>query len=564
MAHALSGYKMLFQTADRALVALEDSVFRDAIVTARDRWALVFERQRGEHADALLSESPADVHVVDLGTGDRRMALIGVKGIEEVSPDGQRFVFYSDGQFYLYEIASGQSRSITSALPTSFDKASADANTEAGPRLLAWASDSRSVLISDGWDLWNIPVTGIRAANLTVDGKANGIRYEQLLFHNGESAGVDLRKPLYLKARGEWTGAEGVARINAQRPGAVLWLWTDASIDIHKAAEADVFFYSRQTATDFPDYHVVNGFDSAGVRVTRANPQQAEFLWTAGARLIDYTSESGARMQAILQLPANYTAGTRYPTIVALAEEGGKSLHMYALGRADDPFNPALYTSRGYAVLFPRVQHTPNNPGASALHAVKSALAAAAAGGITDTARVGMYGRALGGYHASYVISHTAEGIFAAAAASAPVTSLVNMGGSAVVADGNRNAALRRTVRQLFAGSFADSSAPYVRNSPLYSAASVYTPLLLLHNENDDLVDVRQSLDFYSALRQLRKPVVLLQYPDEGHSLLSEENQADAASRLFQFFDHYLRGGAAPAWITGGAPNPLLPELYKH
>jgi dipeptidyl aminopeptidase/acylaminoacyl peptidase len=244
-----------------------------------------------------------------------------------------------------------------------------------------------------------------------------------------------------------------------------------------------------------------------------------------------------------------------------LGDAPENALHRYGNSGPEQPFNPALYTSTGYAVLFVQVQNVVNNPGPSALRAVSSALNAAAAAGIADSTRLGIYGRAMGGFQASYII--TQSGMFAAAAASSPITSLVNMGASAVPTDGNSSAALRRAVQRLFSGSFADSSAPYVRNSPVYNAAGASTPLLLMHNPDDELVDVRQSLDFYSALRQLGKPALLLQYPEEGHTLLRPENQADAATRLFSFFEHHLRGGVAPAWLSGGTGRqaPLLPPL---
>ncbi len=55
--------------------------------------------------------------------------------------------------------------------------------------------------------------------------------------------------------------------------------------------------------------------------MTDANPQQKDFLWTSGVRLVDYTSTRGEKLQAALWLPANYEAGKKYPTLVYIYEK---------------------------------------------------------------------------------------------------------------------------------------------------------------------------------------------------------------------------------------------------
>jgi len=54
------------------------------------------------------------------------------------------------------------------------------------------------------------------------------------------------------------------------------------------------------------------------------------------------------------------------------------------------------------------------------------------------------------------------------------------------------------------------------------------------------------------SARRLGKEGILLSYPDEQHHLTKEENQKDFQVRMKQFFDHYLKGAEAPAWMTEG------------
>ena len=60
------------------------------------------------------------------------------------------------------------------------------------------------------------------------------------------------------------------------------------------------------------------------------------------------------------------------------------------------------------------------------------------------------------------------------------------------------------------------------------------------------------------------KQFVLLVYPGENHGLRQKANQIDYHRRLLQWFDHYLQGEQAPAWITEGISHlELRKELKK-
>ncbi len=71
-----------------------------------------------------------------------------------------------------------------------------------------------------------------------------------------------------------------------------------------------------------------------------------------------------------------------------------------------------------------------------------------------------------------------------------------------------------------FTGGYWDQQDAYIRNSPVYYAKNVQTPLLLLHNDKDGAVDFTQGVEYYNTLRRLQKPVVMLQYKGENHGLV--------------------------------------------
>ena len=119
--------------------------------------------------------------------------------------------------------------------------------------VVGWTSDNASVLISDRWDIWKIPVAaGPPAVNLTVNGKKDQIRYQGRMRIDPDERGIDLTKPQYFSAMSEMDEARRLRRARARhRPGLKMLLWEDASIGrLQKAEKADVWIYRRETPTD--------------------------------------------------------------------------------------------------------------------------------------------------------------------------------------------------------------------------------------------------------------------------------------------------------------------------
>ena len=94
----------------------------------------------------------------------------------------------------------------------------------------------------------------------------------------------------------------------------------------------------------------------------------------------------------------------------------------------------------------------------------------------------------------------------------------------------------------------------YLRESPVFNAQTMDTPLLLFHGTADKVVLWEHSFGFYSILRYLQKPVVFLSYRGEGHGLDQESNRLDIQLRLKDYFDHYLKGAEAKAWMLEETP----------
>ncbi len=541
----------IYRVAETKFIRLADDQVRTVSADPNDRYAIGFDVRDYELLGNLDGRRYRDVYVTDLETGERTLAAERMRWFFGENPKSDHFLYYKGGDYYTYDMAAGEDRNITEGVGTSFINTEDDHNIVDPPiRPIGWAEDGQSVLLSDNWDVWSVPVHGGAGTNLTINGRADGIRYNRVFRLDPDDEGFDLSEPVYFNAYGERTKKSGFARLDPGQTAAELLMWEDASFgNLTKAEDADTYVYTRQTNTNFPDYYVAGGTLSNASRLSDANPQQADVRWSDGSILIDYVSDKGARLQGALHLPANYEEGKSYPTIVFIYEKRSQNLNRYAQPVAYS-FNKSVYTSKGYAVLEPDITYTLNDPGMSAVWCVLPALDAAIATGVVDPERVGLHGHSWGGYQTSFIITQTNR--FRAAAAGAPLTNMISMYSSIYWNTGGANQAIFESSQGRFQGGYWDNIEAYTRNSPVYYATRVTTPLLLLHNDQDGAVDWNQGIEYFNTLRRLNKEVVMLQYEGENHGLRKDANRKDYFVRMQEFFDHHLLDAEAPKWLKEG------------
>jgi len=128
---------------------------------------------------------------------------------------------------------------------------------------------------------------------------------------------------------------------------------------------------------------------------------------------------------------------------------------------------------------------------------------------------------------------------------------------------GGANQAIFESSQGRFKGGYWDNLEAYQRNSPVYYAAKVKTPLIILHNDKDGAVVWNQGIEYYNTLRRMKKPVVMFQYVGENHGLAKAANQKDYTIRMKEFFDHHLKGAPAPSWLSEGVPYLKMREDLK-
>lgn len=564
-------YLAALRVAEHKLVRLGNDSLRDVTLTARDRYAYGFDVRAYERSGNIDGRRYRDVYAIDPRTGSARLlarkslgvGFFGGGGAGMVSsPDGGRLLYWSDGNYHVYDLTTGTSRNITEGAPVSFINKEDDHNVDRPPTpVVGWTKDGSAVLLSDNWDVWRVPVQSGSAVNLTMTGKSQGVRFQRRIQIDPKERGIEATKPIYFAIYGERTKKSGIARIDPGKPGGLTLLFEDAQYFASRARDADVWFFTRQTFNEYPDYWTSDGTFKNARRLTEVGAQQKDFAWSADARLIDYISDKGDSLQGALYLPANYEPGKKYPTVVYIYEKLSQGLHAYAVPNETRAFNPSVYTSRGYAVLMPDIVYRVNDPGMSAVWCVVPAVKAAIATGIVDPGNVGLHGHSWGGYQTAFLVTQT--NIFKSAIAGAALTDMVSMYSSVYWNTGSANQPIFESSQGRFAGNFIDNYDAYIRNSPAFHAKNVQTPLMLLHNERDGAVDFNQGITYYNTLRQLGKDVLLLQYVGENHGLVQPQNQKDYTIRMKEYFDHYLRASPAPDWLRDGIPRLKMQEHLK-
>ena len=558
-------YLAAYRVQPKTFIRLADEDVRTVSLAPKHRFAIGQDSREYELVGNLDGRRFQDVYVIDMTTGQRHLALKRARWYNGPSPDGKSLLYYEDGNYHVYSMESGQARSITLNAPVSFVNTENDHNVVKPPTgMIGWTKDSASVLLADNWDIWQVPVNGGSVVNLTGNGRRDQIRYQRrypIEPVEERALGIDLARPQYFAAYGEWTKKAGIARLPPGRSGVEMLNWSDASFGtLIKAKGADQFIYTRSMATEPNDYYITDASFAKADRLTDQRPQVASYAWTEGSMLVNYTSDKGDKLQAALFLPAGYEKGKAYPTIVNIYEKMSQGANQFANPGANG-FNRSFYTSNGYAVLLPDITYKVNDPGMSAVWCVIPALKAAIATGVVDPKKVGLTGHSWGGYQTSFLVTQT--DMFAAAVAGAPLTNMVSMYSLIYKNTGGGNGAIFEASQGRFKGGYWDNWDAYYRNSPVFFAKNVKTPLMILHNDRDGAVDFTQGVEYYNTLRRLQKPVIMLQYVGENHGLRKPSNMRDYTVRMKEYFDHYLKGAPAPDWMTKGVPRLLMEEHLR-
>jgi len=562
--------------ASNKLVKLGDDNARN-VTPAANLSVAIARNDSAYRGEVAWGGSRADIYKVDVATGARTLIDKGLSREYGTSPDSKWYLYLKSKQLRAFNLTDGTASTLdaTAVAGKSFVNDDDDHAYEKPIwGLGGWTKDSKSVLLYDKYDVWNVPLDGSKATNLTQGaGRAQGIQFRVVRFGAGgaggrgggggrggagaaaDSDGVDLSQPVTLSAYGDRTKKFGYWQVAAGQAPKPL-IWEDKNVGgVIKAANSDRLVFTEQDFNEFPDYWTTNAAFESPKKITDANPFLSEFAWASKKVLIDYKDRFGHQLQGTLTLPAGYEAGKKYPMLVEFYEIMSNTHHNFPMpGYADSP-QISIYASSGYAVFQPDVVYEIGKPGTSAVDCVTSGVKKVIELGYADPKHIGLHGHSWGGYQSSFIVTQT--DIFAAVVTGAPPTNLTSFYSELYKSTGTVQQGIT-TVGQVRMGVGVDpytNTKMFEEQSPIFHVKNIKTPFMILQGGDDGAVDYVEGLQFFNAARTAGKQVIFLTYPGQPHNLTDRDDQKDFAIRMKQFFDHYLLDKPMPEWMANGLPQ---------
>jgi dipeptidyl aminopeptidase/acylaminoacyl peptidase len=278
-------------------------------------------------------------------------------------------------------------------------------------------------------------------------------------------------------------------------------------------------------------------------------------------RAVQYQSQRGESLTAWILLPLGYHAGQRYPVIAwiypgaIMSSTPPRAHEINSNGCCIDPgaMNMQIAAAHGYLVIIPSMPLPPEGEPAELISSLQNgvmpALDEVIGEGTADPDRVFVMGMSFGGFATCGIVTQTNR--FKAAVALAGISDLVSNYTEFNAEDRYDAAPLVDFFVQSMSevGQLRMMRPPwedpdrYVRNSPLFFAGNVTTPVLLIHGDLD-FVGIQQSEAFFTALYRQGKPARFVRYWGEDHAIHSPANIRDMWNQIFNWLARY--GGVAP------------------
>ncbi len=253
-----------------------------------------------------------------------------------------------------------------------------------------------------------------------------------------------------------------------------------------------------------------------------------------------FKSSFGDQIEGRYYLPPNFNPNKKYPLIVyyyggtsptSRTFESTYPLHVYA---AQDfvvyTLQPSGTTGYGQEFSARHVNAWGNQTAEEIIEGVQKFVAAHS---FVDGTKIGNIGASYGGFMTQYLITQT--DIFAASVSHAGISNITSYWGEGYWGYSYSSGAS--------AGSYPwNNPKLYTEQSPLFHADKIKTPLLLLHGTADTNVPIGESIQMYTALKLLNKPVEFIQVEGENHAIYDYNKRIAWNNAIYAWFSKWLKG----------------------
>ena len=549
-------YLAVLHLGSNNLVQLGDKTVPDVTISQHKRFMLA-SSDLPYRKMATWAGFYQDYYLVDINTGLKVPFLTQQPSDAEpsLSGNGKYVVYYQQGNVYLYDIEQAQRSNLTRSLKVSFADEDHDYPSSApGYGFGPWLKDDAGILVYDKYDVWQFNTESKAGFTLTEGkGRAHKIQYrlEGLVDKPDEPTELAYNATILLHGYSDKTKADGFYQARLGEAGIKTLMQGEYKLTVlGRSHDADTIVFSKERFDLFPDLYTASySAPQNAVKQTDLDKQRQAFNWSQ-AELVHWTNGDGKPLDGVLIKPTNYQADKRVPVLVYYYRFMTDRLHAFPQMNINHRPNFAWYINNGYAVFLPDIRFEIGYPGASSVQALTSGVQKLIDMGVADPDAIGLQGHSWSGYQTAFAITQTK--MFKAAVAGAPVANMTSAYSGIRHGTGVARQFQYETGQSRIGASLFAALQKYIENSPVFYADRIQTPLMIMFGDKDDAVPWEQGVEMYLAMRRAGKDVVFLQYEDEPHHLKKYPNKLDYSIRMMQYFDHYLKGTPAPAWLSKG------------
>lgn len=518
-------------------------------------FALLRNNEKYQHANNWRFPWPNDYYSINVKTGEKKLLKEEIAYGQSLTPNGEYFVYFNspENNYYAVNTATLEEKCMTCSDSTINWQADINGMPfEANPEGYAGYFSDNEVALYDRNGIW---LYNFSTNSLTPIASEEGMKFKvHHLDRDNPYLNVD---NILILGTNQTNFDETIYQLNKTNEGfELLPLYTSNHTfsSISKAKEGQGVLFRKQNTLDFPDIYLTDINFKNPAKISNANPQQQDYIWTQEAKIIDWKSYNGEDLRGLVYLPEDFDTTKSYPLLVYFYETYTENKNRHYTPRPTASIIFATeYASAGYVVFMPDIHYRPGQPGKDAYNSIMSGTdKMLELYPNIDSTRMGLQGQSWGGYQTAQLITMTNR--YKAAMAGAPVSNMLSAYGGIRWTSGlNRMFQYEHTQSRIGKTIWEDRDR-YVENSPLYGVPKIETPLLIMHNDNDGAVPWYQGIELFVAMKRLDRPVWMLNYNGDEHNLMKPANRMDLSIRMRQFFDHYLLDKEAPDWLLYGIP----------
>jgi dipeptidyl aminopeptidase/acylaminoacyl peptidase len=253
----------------------------------------------------------------------------------------------------------------------------------------------------------------------------------------------------------------------------------------------------------------------------------------------NFVNSDGIEIKGKYYLPPDFDASRKYPLIVYYY--GGT---MPTSRTFESPYPGHVFAAQDYIVYIVQPSGaTGFGQKFAAMHVnawgkrtaediIEGTIEFISAHSYVDKDKVGCIGASYGGFMTMYLLTQT--DIFAAGVSHAGISSISSYWGEGYWGYSYSSGASAHSYPW-------NNHELYVKQSPLFNADKINTPLLLTHGTVDTNVPIGESIQMYTALKILGKPVEFIQVKDENHGIMKYKRRVEWNNSIMAWFAKWLK-----------------------